>query len=171
MASTLVNCSIVVVSPVNPSSTGSMFPQMALCHGGRSSSAKPSFLLMYGPCGVGDCDGSAAAVGEDVADGFGDGEGEGDATSPGGLSTSREDDGEPDERDRERDGCAAHTSTLQLADRPHAKRNNIAANAYKKLGVHGAAAAVHAQRYAHFLCGSRVDLGPIRERPNAGRSV
>ena len=46
---------------------------------------------------------------------------------------------------------------------------NIAANAYKKLGVHGAAAAVHAHRDAHFLCGSRVDFGPIRERLKAGR--
>ena len=31
---------------------------------------------------------------------------------------------------------------------------NIAAKAYKKLGVHGAAAAVHAHRDAHFLSGS-----------------
>ena len=46
---------------------------------------------------------------------------------------------------------------------------NIAANAYKKLGVHGAAAAVHAHREAHFLCGSRVDFGPIRERLGADR--
>jgi DNA-binding CsgD family transcriptional regulator len=35
---------------------------------------------------------------------------------------------------------------------------NIAANAYRKLGVHGAAAAVNAHRDAHFLCGSRVRL-------------
>jgi len=48
---------------------------------------------------------------------------------------------------------------------------NIAANAYRKLGVHGAAAAVHAHREAHFLCGSRVDFGPIRERLIANRSA
>ena len=48
---------------------------------------------------------------------------------------------------------------------------NLAANAYKKLGVHGAAAAVHAHRDAHFLCGSRVDFGPIRERLKASRSM
>jgi hypothetical protein len=35
---------------------------------------------------------------------------------------------------------------------------NIAANAYGKLGVHGAAAAVHAHRDAHVPCGSRVRL-------------
>ncbi len=46
---------------------------------------------------------------------------------------------------------------------------NIAANAYRKLSVHSAAAAVHAHRDAHFLCGSRVDFGPIRERLNAER--
>ncbi len=44
---------------------------------------------------------------------------------------------------------------------------NIAANAYRKLGVHGAAAAVHAHRDAHFLCGSRVDFGPVRDRIRA----
>ena len=48
---------------------------------------------------------------------------------------------------------------------------NIAANAYKKLGVHGAAAAVHAHRDAHFYCGTRVDFGPIRERLTASRSA
>jgi len=48
---------------------------------------------------------------------------------------------------------------------------NPAANAYKKLAVHGAAAAMHAHREAHFYCGTRVDFGPIRERLNAGRSV
>lgn len=48
---------------------------------------------------------------------------------------------------------------------------NIAANAYKKLGVHSAAAAVHAHRVAHVLCGSRVDFGPIRERLRADRSA
>jgi DNA-binding NarL/FixJ family response regulator len=48
---------------------------------------------------------------------------------------------------------------------------NLAANAYKKLGVHGAAAAVHAHRDAHFYCGSRVDFGPIRERLKASRST
>ena len=37
---------------------------------------------------------------------------------------------------------------------------NIAANAYRKFGVHGAAAAVGAHRDAHFLCGSKVDWGP-----------
>jgi DNA-binding CsgD family transcriptional regulator len=47
--------------------------------------------------------------------------------------------------------------------------SNLAANAYKKLAVHGAAAAVHAHRYAHFYCGSRVDFGPIRERLRAKR--
>ncbi len=48
---------------------------------------------------------------------------------------------------------------------------NLAANAYKKLGVHGAAAAVHAHRDAHFYCGTRVDFGPIRERLAADRSA
>jgi len=48
---------------------------------------------------------------------------------------------------------------------------NLAANAHKKLGVHGAAAAVHAHRDAHFYCGTRVDFGPIRERLNTGRSA
>ena len=48
---------------------------------------------------------------------------------------------------------------------------NLAANAYKKLGVHGAAAAVHAHRDAHFYCGTRVDFGPIRERLKASRST
>jgi DNA-binding CsgD family transcriptional regulator len=48
---------------------------------------------------------------------------------------------------------------------------NLAANAYKKLGVHGAAAAVHAHRDAHFYCGTRVDFGPIRERLTASRSA
>ncbi len=47
---------------------------------------------------------------------------------------------------------------------------NIAANAYKKLGVHGAAAAVNAHRDAHAFCGSRVDFGPVRERLSANRS-
>jgi hypothetical protein len=46
---------------------------------------------------------------------------------------------------------------------------NIAANAYMKLGVHGAAAAVHAHRDVHLLCGSRVDFGPIRERLTTNR--
>ena len=45
---------------------------------------------------------------------------------------------------------------------------NLAANAY---GVHGAAAAVHAHRDAHFYCGTRVDFGPIRERLKASRST
>ena len=48
---------------------------------------------------------------------------------------------------------------------------NFAANAYEKLGVHGAAAAVHAHWDAHFYCGTRVDFGPIRERLNTGRSA
>ena len=48
---------------------------------------------------------------------------------------------------------------------------NLAANAYKKLDVHGAAAAVHAHRDVHFYCGTRVDFGPIRERLKASRST
>ena len=48
---------------------------------------------------------------------------------------------------------------------------NIAANAYKKLGAHSAAPAVHAHRDAHPWCGSRVDFGPIRERLKASRST
>jgi hypothetical protein len=48
---------------------------------------------------------------------------------------------------------------------------NLAVNAYKKLGVHGAAAAVHAHRDAHFYCGTRVDFGPIRERLKASCST
>ena len=46
---------------------------------------------------------------------------------------------------------------------------NLAANAYKKLGVHGAA--VHTHRDVHFSCGTRVDFGPIRERLKASRST
>ena len=48
---------------------------------------------------------------------------------------------------------------------------NLAANAYRKLDVHGAAAAVDAHRDAHFFCGTRVDFGPIRERLKASRST
>jgi len=48
---------------------------------------------------------------------------------------------------------------------------NLAANAYKKLGVRGGAAAVHAHRNVHFSCGTRVDFGPIRERLKASRST
>jgi DNA-binding NarL/FixJ family response regulator len=48
---------------------------------------------------------------------------------------------------------------------------NLAANAYKKLGVHGAAAAVHTHRDVHFSCGTRVDFGPIRERLKASRAT
>ena len=48
---------------------------------------------------------------------------------------------------------------------------NLAANAYRKLDVHGAAAAVHAHRDAHPWCGSRVDFGPIREHLKASRST
>lgn len=44
---------------------------------------------------------------------------------------------------------------------------NVAANAYQKLGVHSAAAVGHAHRDTHFLCGSRVDFGPIRDRLSA----
>jgi hypothetical protein len=44
-------------------------------------------------------------------------------------------------------------------------------SSHKKLGVHGAAAAVHAHRDAHFYCGTRVDFGPIRERLKASRST
>ncbi len=44
---------------------------------------------------------------------------------------------------------------------------NIAANAHRKLGVHGAAAAVYAHRDAHPWSGSRVDFGPIREHLRA----
>jgi len=48
---------------------------------------------------------------------------------------------------------------------------NIAANAYKKLGVHSAAAAVLAHRDAHPWCGSRIDFGPILERIKASRTA
>ena len=48
---------------------------------------------------------------------------------------------------------------------------NLAANAYRKLGVHGAAAAVHVHRYVPFSCGTRVDVGPSRERLKASRST
>ena len=47
---------------------------------------------------------------------------------------------------------------------------NLAANAYKKLGVHGAAAAVHAHRDAHPWCGSRIDFGPVLERIKASQA-
>lgn len=42
---------------------------------------------------------------------------------------------------------------------------NLAANAYRKLDVHTAAAAVD----AHPWCGSRVDFGPILSRLRATR--
>ena len=48
---------------------------------------------------------------------------------------------------------------------------NLAANAYKKLGAHGPAAAVLAHRDAHSWCGSRIDFGPILERIKASRTV
>ena len=48
---------------------------------------------------------------------------------------------------------------------------NLAANAYRKLDVHGAAAAaVHAHRDAHPWCGSRIDFGPVLERIKASRT-
>ena len=47
---------------------------------------------------------------------------------------------------------------------------NLAANAYKKLGAHSAAAAVLAHRDAHPWCGSRIDFGPILERIKASRT-
>ncbi|MDQ3399631.1 MAG: LuxR C-terminal-related transcriptional regulator [Chloroflexota bacterium] len=46
---------------------------------------------------------------------------------------------------------------------------NLAANAYRKLGAHSAAAAVLAHRDAHPWCGSRIDFGPILERIKASR--
>ena len=47
---------------------------------------------------------------------------------------------------------------------------NIAANAYRRLGVHSAAAAVHAHRDAHFLCGSSIDSGrSVRASLRTGR--
>ena len=48
---------------------------------------------------------------------------------------------------------------------------NLAANAYKKLGAHSAAAAVLAHRDAHPWCGSRIDFGPILERIRAARTT
>ena len=48
---------------------------------------------------------------------------------------------------------------------------NLAANAYKKLGAHSAAAAVLAHRDAHPWCGSRIDFGPILERIKASRTA
>lgn len=48
--------------------------------------------------------------------------------------------------------------------------DNLAADAYRKLGVHGAAAAVHAPG-VHFSCGTRVDFGHIDERLKASRST
>ncbi len=47
---------------------------------------------------------------------------------------------------------------------------NLAANAYKKLGAHSAAAAVLAHRDAHPWCGTRIDFGPILERIKASRT-
>ncbi len=46
---------------------------------------------------------------------------------------------------------------------------NLAANAYRKLRAHSAAAAVLAHRDAHPWCGSRIDFGPILERIKASR--
>jgi len=48
---------------------------------------------------------------------------------------------------------------------------NLAANAYRKLGAHSAAAAVLAHRDAHPWCGSRIDFGPILERIKASRTA
>lgn len=48
---------------------------------------------------------------------------------------------------------------------------NLAANAYRKLGAHGAAAAVLAHRDAHPWCGSRIDFGPIFEHIKASRAM
>jgi len=48
---------------------------------------------------------------------------------------------------------------------------NLAANAYKKLGAHSAAAAVLAHRDAHPWRGSRIDFGPILERIKASRGT
>jgi len=62
-----------------------------------------------------------------------------------------------------------HESRQPLTGNPF--RRVFAANAYRKLGVHGAAAAVHAHRDVHFSCGTRVDFGPIRERLKASRST
>lgn len=47
---------------------------------------------------------------------------------------------------------------------------NLPAKAYRKLGAHGAAAAVLAHRDAHQLCDTRVDFGPILEHIVAARS-
>ncbi len=38
---------------------------------------------------------------------------------------------------------------------------DLAAQAYRKLGAHGAAAAVLTHRDAHAWCGTRIDFGPI----------
>ncbi|HZP96706.1 MAG TPA: helix-turn-helix transcriptional regulator [Candidatus Limnocylindria bacterium] len=46
---------------------------------------------------------------------------------------------------------------------------NIAANAYRKLGVHGAAAVVSVHHEVHAFCGLRIDFGPVRERLSANR--
>ena len=48
---------------------------------------------------------------------------------------------------------------------------NLAANAYRKLGAHGAAAAVLAHRDAHAWCGTRIDFGPVLEQIKAARAV
>ena len=48
---------------------------------------------------------------------------------------------------------------------------NLAAKAYRKLGAHGAAAAVLAHRGAHPWCGSRIDFGPVLELIKAARSA
>jgi len=48
---------------------------------------------------------------------------------------------------------------------------NLAANAYRKLGAHSAAAAVLAHRDAHPWCGSRIDFGPVLERIKASRTA
>jgi len=48
---------------------------------------------------------------------------------------------------------------------------NLAAKAYRKLGAHGAAAAVLAHRDAHPWCGSRIDFAPILEHIKAARTA
>lgn len=48
---------------------------------------------------------------------------------------------------------------------------NLAAKAYRKLGAHGAAAAVLAHRDAHPWCGTRVDFSLVLEHIKAARTA
>jgi hypothetical protein len=95
IAPALVNCSWISRTAGVSSATGSISPQIALCHGGDSPNANPSRLLVYTPRGAGDGDGVAGGdtagvlVGVTVAVRVGDtGNGDGVAIRDGRVRSS-----------------------------------------------------------------------------------